>query len=101
MNWASTTVVPDAEAGRFVGDELKYNEAAARVMKKDGVLINDLHAATKYFGPEMLIGPGNVHYTPQGYKILAKKIVEQVADALKGQRLSGHAGHDCTGKSGD
>ena len=32
--WASTTVVPDGEAGRFVGDDVKYNAIAARVMER-------------------------------------------------------------------
>lgn len=52
-------------------------------MKKHGVIIDDLYAATKGFGPEMFSGPGNVHYTQQGYKMLATKFVEQVAEALK------------------
>lgn len=30
--WGSTTVVPEGEAGRVVGDDAKYNAAAARVM---------------------------------------------------------------------
>ena len=30
--WASTTVVPEGEAGRFVGDDAKYNAVAAVVM---------------------------------------------------------------------
>lgn len=29
--WAHTTVVPEKEAGRFVGDDKKYNEVAAKI----------------------------------------------------------------------
>jgi predicted GH43/DUF377 family glycosyl hydrolase len=81
--WASTTVVPEGEAGRFVGDEVKYNAAATRIMQKYRVMLDDLYATTKAFGPEMFRGPGDVHYTPQGYKILAAQVVTKVAAALK------------------
>ena len=35
--WCSTTPVPQGAKGRVPGDEVKYNEAAARVMKAAGV----------------------------------------------------------------
>lgn len=81
--FATTTVVPEGEAGRVVGDEVKYNAAAERVMKKHGIAIDDLYAATKAFGPEMFLGPGNVHYTPAGYEKLAAQVATKIASALK------------------
>jgi len=77
--WANTTVVPDGEGGRVLGDDERYNEAAARVMKKHGITINDIHGLTKEFPPTLFKGPGNVHYTQEGYK----KIAQQVAEAIK------------------
>jgi hypothetical protein len=80
--FANTTLVPEGEAGRFPGDELKYNAAAQRVMEKHGVPINDLHATTQAFPPAMFAGPGNVHFSAQGSAKLAGQVVTHVAQAL-------------------
>ena len=77
--WAHTTVVPENEAGRFVGDDKKYNDVATRVMKKHGVAINDLHRLTRHFSPGLFTAPGNVHYTGDGYQ----RIAQQVADKIR------------------
>lgn len=77
--WANTTVVPEGEAGRKLGDDMKYNAAAARVMKKHGVPINDLNTLTRRFGPELFSASGNVHFTASGYD----KIAQQVANAIE------------------
>lgn len=81
--WASTTVVPEGEAGRVVGDDAKYNAAAARVMQKHGVRIDDLHGLTKTFGPELFVGPGDVHYTSEGSAKLAAQAAESIVAAMK------------------
>jgi hypothetical protein len=80
--FANTTLVPEGEAGRFPGDEVKYNAAAQRVMEKHGVPINDLHATTQAFPPAMFAGPGNVHFSAQGSAKLAEQVVAHVAEAL-------------------
>lgn len=80
--FATTTVVPDGEVGRIVGDELKYNEAAKRIMEKHDVRIDDLYATTHSFGPEMFGAHGDVHYTGQGYQKLAEQVVATVKEAL-------------------
>lgn len=77
--WATTTVVPEGEAGRFVGDEIKYNRVAAKVMGKHGIVTNDLHGLTSGFDKDMFVLPGDVHYKPDGYK----KIAQQVASAIR------------------
>jgi hypothetical protein len=74
--------VPEGEAGRFPGDEVKYNAAAQRVMEKHGVPINDLHATTQAFPPAMFAGPGNVHFSAEGSAKLAGQVVAHVAQAL-------------------
>ncbi len=81
--FATTTVVPEGEAGRIVGDDVKYNDVATRVMKKHGVLINDLHALTKTFGAELFVGPGNVHFTKEGSTQLAAQVMASIDSALK------------------
>ncbi|MGL5020153.1 MAG: alpha/beta hydrolase fold domain-containing protein [Luteolibacter sp.] len=77
--WASTTHVPEGEAGRFVGDDAKYNAIAARVMKKHDIPTNDLNSLTKGFPAKLFPKPGDVHYTGEGYQ----KIAVQVASAIE------------------
>lgn len=81
--FATTTLVPEGEPGRAAGDDVKYNVAAVEVMKKQGVPINDLHAITKGFAPEMFTKPGNVHYSDAGSKKLAEQVAEAIRSALK------------------
>jgi hypothetical protein len=87
--WAHTTVVPEGEAGRVVGDDVKYNEVAARVMKKHGIVINDLHTLTKGFAPDLFAGPGNVHYAKDGYRKIAAQVADTIRTALKGRQSPG------------
>lgn len=81
--FATTTIVPEGEVGRVVGDDVKYNDAALRVMKKHGIPIDDLHALTKTFPPELFSGPGNVHFTQEGSQKLADQVAASIQDALK------------------
>ena len=81
--WASTTVVPEGEAGRVMGDDIKYNTAAAHVMKKHGVAINDLHKLSASFAPDMFTKPGDVHYTPKGSAKLAEQVVIKISKILE------------------
>ena len=80
--WAHSTTVPEGEAGRKVGDEDKYNEAAARVMKKHGIEINDLNALTDSFPPELFTAPGNAHFKTEGSKKLGQAVVVKIMEAL-------------------
>ncbi len=80
--FATTTIVPEGEAGRFVGDDLKYNAVAQKIMKKHGVAVNDLHALSKTFGPELFQAPANVHYSAAGYEKLAEQVAATIAREL-------------------
>jgi lysophospholipase L1-like esterase len=80
--WASTTKVPEGEAGRFVGDEVKYNTAAARVMAKNGVAIDDLYALSETFPPNWSVAPGDVHFNSHGSDALAGQVAEAIEKAL-------------------
>lgn len=77
--WANTTVVPEGEAGRIVGDDEKYNAVAAKVMERNGVVTDDLFSLTKGFAGKYSKAPGDVHYTPEGYA----QIAAQVSAALQ------------------
>ncbi len=84
--WAHTTVVPENEAGRFVGDDKRYNDVAVRIMKKHKVPINDLNSLTRCFPSEYFTQPGNVHYTKRGYQKIARQVADKILTSLKGEQ---------------
>ena len=80
--WATTTPVPADSPGRTGGDELRYNEVAARVMAENGIdLIDDLHA-TVTSATTPIQRPKNVHFTDEGYRELAKSVAASIERAL-------------------
>ena len=79
--WASTTPVPEGSLGRVKSDELKYNETALKVMKEYGVAIDDLHTVVTE-GPADMQIPKNVHFTKDGYQILARSVAASIEMAL-------------------
>ncbi len=81
--WASTTVVPEGEVGRFVGDDAKYNAVAKRVMDRHKIPINDLYAVSKAFPADHFVGPGDVHFTGEGSAKLAAQVAAEIGKALE------------------
>jgi acyl-CoA thioesterase-1 len=79
--FATTTPVPAGSAGRVVGDEVRYNEIARRVMQKHNVAINDLYS---FVQPRMseLQRPMNVHFHDDGSKKLADQVAASILKAL-------------------
>jgi len=80
--WRNTTPVPPGSKGRYVGDSVKFNTAAARVMKKHGVPTHDLFTMSQKRMKEIM-RPANVHYTPEGSKVLGKDVALVIMEALK------------------
>lgn len=80
--WASTTVVPEGECGRFQGDEVTYNAAAAEVMQRHAIPINDLHALSAGFDSSMCVGPGDVHFTEKASQQLAAQVASSIQREL-------------------
>ena len=80
--WRNTTPIPPGSKGRYVGDSVKYNEAAARVMKKHNVPTHDLYTISKKRMKE-LMKPANVHYTAEGSRVLGKDVARIVIETLK------------------
>ena len=80
--WASTTVVPEGEVGRVVGDDEKYNAVAARVMKKHGIDTDDLFTLTKGFSGRFSTKAGDVHYNSEGYNALAIQVAATIEKVL-------------------
>lgn len=82
--FATTTPVPPGgvRPHRDVEDPARYNAIAVAIMKRHGVAVNDLYAEAL---PRLreIQRPVNVHFTPEGYRFLAKKVAEAIRKALK------------------
>ena len=79
--WASTTPIPEGSLGRVRGDEVAYNETARRVMEKNGVRINDLHACLQP-SEAASFPPGDVHPNDPGKEILARQTAAEISQTL-------------------
>jgi acyl-CoA thioesterase-1 len=81
--WASTTPVPDAKVSppRVPGDVIAYNAKAARIMEKNGVVVDDLYA---FALPRLseIQQPANVHFTPAGSELLATQVAAAIQQAM-------------------
>jgi lysophospholipase L1-like esterase len=81
--WASTTPIPDnPEQKQTAASIVERNAAAAELMQKQGVAIDDLFG---FITPRLaeMQRPKDVHFKDEGYDMLGQKVAESVADALK------------------
>jgi len=79
--WAATTPVPEGAGGRIKGDAVRYNAVAEKIMKKHGVMINNLYACVEPHLEEAQ-RPANVHFNDKGNKLLADQVTEHIVRAL-------------------
>ena len=81
--WASTTPVPEGELSppRIPADVVAYNQAAARVMQRHGVPVNDLHGFALPI-LQQIQRPANVHFTDAGSGRLAEQVAAAIQNAL-------------------
>lgn len=80
--FATTTYVPEKEAGRFQEDAIKYNAIAKKIMKANGIKVNDIYEASKTIHSDYGIGTDDVHYTKKGYELLGEYISEFIKQAM-------------------
>ena len=80
--WCSTTPVVPETTGRTTEDPLRYNQVAERVMRKHGIVIDDLYAFASQQLKDIQI-PKNVHFTPAGSKVLAQQVAKSITEALR------------------
>jgi len=81
--WASTTPIPDnPEQKQTAASIVERNAAAAEVMQKHGVVIDDLFGFITPHLAEMQ-RPKDVHFKDEGYDMLGQKVAESVTEALK------------------
>lgn len=79
--WRNTTPVPAGAGGRVVGDSVKYNAIAAKIMEEKGIPTDDLYTLAKEKAAEIQL-PANVHFSPDGSKVLAEHVVASIEKAL-------------------
>ena len=80
--WRTTTPVPTGTRGRVVGDSVKYNEVAAKIMKEHGIEIDDQYTfAIKQL--DKIQRKADVHFTPSGSRQLAEQTVKSIKQAIK------------------
>lgn len=83
--WRETTPVPEGSKGRVPGDSVKYNAAAAEVIKEIGGIATD-----PFYEFAMSVKkdqrPANVHYTPAGSQQLGQHVAEVIEKALKSSK---------------
>ncbi|MEN3941806.1 SGNH/GDSL hydrolase family protein [Prosthecobacter sp. SYSU 5D2] len=81
--WATTTPIPKGPLvpDRKFGEEAEYNAIAEKVMKENGVAINDLNA---WITPKLaeMQKPQDVHYHDDGSDYLAQKVAQEIRAAL-------------------
>lgn len=81
--WASTTPVPEGKVSptRVPSDVPLYNEIALKVMRENGVQVDDLYA---FALPRMksIQQPVNVHFTPAGSNLLAEQVAKSIEPSL-------------------
>ncbi|MEN3941388.1 SGNH/GDSL hydrolase family protein [Prosthecobacter sp. SYSU 5D2] len=83
--FATTTPVPNEpmKVYRKNSNVILYNEAALRVMKDNGIAVNDLYAFALPKLKDIQIQPANVHFTPEGSAVLGAEVVKAIRTALK------------------
>lgn len=82
--WASTTPVPSGKLNpaRNSADVPVYNAAAAEIMTREGVAIDDLYTAIFPHVSDLQMLE-NVHFKPVGYRYLAERVAQSVGSALQ------------------
>jgi len=79
--FATTTPVPENTKIREAGIEIKYNKAALKLIEKYQITVNDLYAFSLPVIKENQL-PENVHFSPEGYKIIAEKVAVAILKEL-------------------
>lgn len=84
--FATTTPVPEAAVRpvRKNADVLLCNATAKKIMAEFGVPVDDLYAVAAPRLADIQL-PANVHYTPDGYRALAKSVVASLRAQLSGK----------------
>lgn len=107
--WASTTPCPgDTKDGPTLPEKIvERNATAARVMERNGIVIDDLYTFMLPHVPK-IGNPQDVHFNGQGYDLLGGAVAESIKQALgshkqaRWKKHTVHTGiHTATAVAGD
>lgn len=82
--WATTTPIPDvAESRQTAASIVERNAAAAAVMQRHGVAVDDLFG---FITPHLaeVQPPNDVHFTGKGYDLLGGQVAASILEHLRG-----------------
>ncbi len=81
--WATTTPVPTGgvKPHRDVEDVSRYNRTALRIMREHGIAIDDLYSLALPQLEKIQL-PVNVHFTKEGYQLLAAEVARHIRTAF-------------------
>ena len=86
--WASTTPIPDdPKQNQRAASIIEKNQAAAELMKKYHIPIDDLFATISPKAAEYQNPPPDVHFKLAGYDYMGKQVAAAVTAVLKGSPL--------------
>lgn len=80
--FVTTTYVPKEDEGRFTRDPQLYNSIAKRIMKDNGIQVNDIFAKSRRIHKKEGKGNNDVHYTKEGYRMLSEPICQLLDKVL-------------------
>lgn len=81
--WASSTPIPDTADGKQTAASMvERNKAAAELMQKHGVAVDDLFTAITAHLAEMQ-NPNDVHFNAKGYDFLGETVAAAIEKALR------------------
>ena len=67
---------------RFEADVDIYNAAAAEIANKLKISINDMFSVVQTIGRDNILFDDGVHFTPEGYILMGKKVAECIRNSL-------------------
>ena len=77
--FATTTPVLDANPYNKNSTICRFNEIAVEAMKREGVIINDLHALLADDKEKYILASDNIHLTSEGVEVCARAVANIVA----------------------
>ena len=71
---------------RFEADVDIYNAAAAEISNELNISINDMFSVVQTIGRDNILLDDGVHFTPEGYVLMGKKVAEYIRKIMNNQQ---------------
>ena len=83
MIFATTTPVLDANPHNKNSTINRFNEIAVEALKKEGVIINDLHSLLVDEKEKYILASDNIHLTSEGVEVCARAVANIIVSEAK------------------